>query len=119
MLKIKFNSFILRLLINRCRQYVKQVSEGRSLAEGTSASVCVLFMPAAVAEGGLLVKGYLWRLFYGVNTRRVTRYSLYKNSKIEVLVAPENGCELVPIRDYDGCHKKKSCMINAWWISGS
>ena len=45
----------------------------RSLAEGTSDTVLVLFIPAAVAEGELLVKGYLWRLFCGVNTR----YSLY------------------------------------------
>ena len=45
----------------------------RSLAEGASATVCVPFIPAAVAEGGLLVKGYLWQLFYGVNTC----YSLY------------------------------------------
>ena len=28
-----------------------------------------LLKPAAVAEGGFLVKGYLWPLFHGVNTR--------------------------------------------------
>ena len=33
---------------------------------GPSATVHALFIPAAVAEGGLLVKGYLWRLFYPV-----------------------------------------------------
>ena len=43
-------------------------------AEGASNTVHVLFIPAAVAEGGLLVKGYLWQLFHGVNTR----YSLYR-----------------------------------------
>ena len=48
----------------------------RSLAGGASATVCILFIPAAVAEGGLLVKGYLWQLFYEVNAR----YSLYTNT---------------------------------------
>ena len=44
----------------------------RRLEEAISSTVHIL--PAAVAEGGLLVKSYLWRLFHGVNTQ----YSLYR-----------------------------------------
>ena len=43
------------------------------MAEKASNTVHILFIPAAVAESGLFVKGYLWQLFHGVNTR----YSLY------------------------------------------
>ena len=41
----------------------------RSLVEGTSATVPVLLIPVAVAEGGLSVKDYLWWLLYGLNTQ--------------------------------------------------
>ena len=45
---------------------------------GPSTTMHALFIPAAVAEGRFLVKGYLWRLFYGLNTR----YSLYNCTMI-------------------------------------
>ena len=65
----KFKSFILQLLVNWCRQYVNRVNEmKKSGTSGTSDIVHFLFIPAAVVKGGLLVKGYLWRLFYRVNT---------------------------------------------------
>ena len=57
---------------------MKQVS----LAGGTSTTVHDLFIPAAAAEGRLVVKGYLWQLFYGVNTQ----YSL---NTIFVVFIPE------------------------------
>ena len=52
---------------------VKQVKQ-RRLEEGASSIVHILYIPAGVAEGRLLVKGYLWQLFHGVNTR----YNLYR-----------------------------------------
>ena len=53
-----------------CR--TKQLKQ-ECVAKGACSIVHILFMPAAVAEGGILSHGYLWWVFYGVNTR----YSLY------------------------------------------
>ena len=46
----------------------KQLKQ-ESVAKGASNIVHVLFIPAAAAEGGTLCQGYLWQLFYGVNTQ--------------------------------------------------
>ena len=69
----------------------------RRLEEGASSKVRILFIPAAVAEGRLLVKGYLWRLFYGVNTR----YSLYKMKQSLETVAGVITCDTSIIRIVD------------------
>ena len=77
--------------------------KGGSLAEGASATVCVLFIPA---EGGLLVKGYLWRLFCGVNTR----YSLYRIHSIHLKFVSNNNL-IKPIvyifKILRGCQKSR------------
>ena len=84
-------------------EWVKQ----RSLAEGTSDTVHVLFIPAAVAEGGFLVKGYLWWLFRGVNTW----YSLYNRKRF---LDPRTGVIFALYRhctDHNSAQSKISACI--------
>ena len=68
-----FKSVKVLVKVKRLNKVTHQASEARVWQKGPSATVLVPFIPAAVAEGGILVKGYLWWLLYGVNTR----YSLY------------------------------------------